>query len=125
MAKNENFERAERQSWPVPSGKVSGDPVRVGGVNGVCLTDRALTSVPVDDPTYNYGGGNLDGYASVATVGEFTFTTSFAIAAVGDPVYILANGSDLTGTAGGNNLFGYARSTKGASAGPLRVRIAN
>ena len=117
MALNEKFHDANRLSLPVLAGKVSGDPVRVGGLNGVCLTKRSTTAAPE--------GGNPDGYASVALTGAYEFTVAFAITNIGDPVYILADGSALTGTSAGNNLFGHALTTKAAPSGPLTVRIAN
>lgn len=117
MALNEKFHDANRLSLPVLAGKVSGDPVRVGGLNGVCLTKRSTTAAPEGD--------NPDGYASVALTGAYEFTVAFAITNIGDPVYILADGSALTGTSAGNNLYGHALTTKAAAAGPLTVRIAN
>ena len=57
MAKNEHLRHANHVSLPVPAGTVSGDPVRVGILNGVAQTDRASTS--------NWGGGNAAGEASV------------------------------------------------------------
>lgn len=117
MALNEKFHDANRLSLPVLAGKVSGDPVRVGGLNGVCLTKRSTTAAPE--------GNNPDGYASVALTGAYEFTVAFAIVAIGDPVYILADGSALTATSAGNNLFGHALTTKAAPSGPLTVRIAN
>lgn len=132
MATNEIFRDADHLSMPVPAGKKSGDPVRVGGLNGICQTDRANTSVsPTNadgtrNPAYNYGGWNPDGYASVWLKGAHRFDDiAFAVANFGDPVYILADGSALTGTAAGNNLFGHALTTKTATAGPLVVRISN
>lgn len=131
MATNESFRDADFLSLPVPAGKKSGDPVRVGGLNGVCATNRAKVDVAKynDDGTvntaYDFGGGNPTGYASVWLRGGHDFTVSFAVTNVGDPVYILADGSALTGTATGNNLYGYALNTKGATSGPLTVRIAN
>ena len=111
MATNEKFRDADHLSLPVPSGKVSGDHVRVGGLNGVCQTDRDA-------------GGNPAGYASVWLKGAHVFTVAFAIVAIGDPVYITPAG-DLSGTATSNFLFGHALSIKGAPSGPLTVRIAN
>lgn len=131
MATNEVFRDADHLSLPVPAGTKAGDPVRIGGLNGVAETDRANTSVaPTNadgtrNATYNYGGGNPDGHASVWLKGGHTFTADFAVANVGDPVYMLADGSGLTGTATGNNLFGHALTTKAAASGPLTVRIAN
>ena len=132
MATNEKFRDADHLSLPVPAGKKAGDPVRVGGLNGVCESDRANTSVaPTNsdgtrNTAYNYGGGNPDGYASVWLKGAHVFDgLTFAVSNIGDPVYILADGSGLTGTASGNNLYGHALTTKAAAAGPLTVRIAN
>ena len=132
MSTNEKLRRAQYMSMPVPAGKKAGDPVRIGGLNGVCQTDRAATSgiSPVNadgtpNTAFNYGGGNPDGYATVWFEGAAEFTVAFAVAAIGDPVYILADGSALTGTASGNNLYGHALSTKAATSGPLTVRIAN
>lgn len=131
MATNEKFRPGDKVSLPVPSGKKAGDPVRVGGLNGVCATDRAKVDVsPTNadgtvNTSYNYGGGNPTGNASVWLDGGHEFNVDFAVSGVGDPVYILADGSGLTGTATGNNLYGHALTTKGAPAGPLTVRIAN
>lgn len=131
MSTNEKLRQAQYLSLPVLAGKKAGDPVRVGGLNGVCQTDRANTSVAMlnadgtPNTAYNAGGGNPDGYATVWLEGAAEFTVAFAVAAIGDPVYILADGSALTGTASGNNLYGHALSTKAAASGPLTVRIAN
>lgn len=131
MATNEKFRPGDKVSLPVPSGKKAGDPVRVGSLNGVCATDRAKVDVaPTNsdgtlNTSYNFGGGNPTGNASVWLDGAHEFTVAFAVSNVGDPVYILADGSALTGTASGNNLFGHALTTKGAPSGPLTVRIAN
>ncbi len=131
MATNEKFRPGDKVSLPVISGKKAGDPVRVGSLNGVCATDRAKVDVAptnsdgTPNTSYNYGGGNPTGYASVWLDGAHEFTVAFAISNVGDPVYILADGSALTGTASGNNLYGHALTTKGAPSGPLTVRIAN
>ena len=131
MATNEKFRDADHLSLPVPAGKKSGDPVRIGVLNGVLATDRAKTDVnPVNadgtpNAAYNYGGGNPDGYASVWLKGAHVFEADFAVANIGDPVYILADGSKLTGTATGNNLYGHALTTKAAAAGPLTVRLTN
>jgi hypothetical protein len=130
MARNEKYREGDELSLPVPAGKVSGDPVRIGGLNGVLATDRANSSVAAYNPdgTYNtaykWGGGNPDGNASVWLEGVHVFQVAFA-ANIGDPIYILADGSALTGTSSGNNLYGYAVSSKAAAAGPLQVRLFN
>lgn len=131
MATNEHFRRGDFLSLPVISGKKSGDPVRVGSLNGVCATNRAKTDVtPTNsdgtvNTNYDAGGGNPTGYASVWLSGAHDFQVAFAITNVGDPVYILADGSALTATSSGNNLYGHALNTKGAPLGKLTVRIAN
>ena len=113
MALNEIFRDADHLSLPVPSGRKSGDPVRVGGLNGVCETARGE-------------GGNDAGNATVWLKGGHTFDVAFAIATVGLPVYITP-GNDLAATdnSGANFLFGHALTTKAAASGPLTVRIAN
>lgn len=131
MATNEIFRDADHLPLPVPAGKKAGDPVRIGGLNGVCQTDRANTNVDVlnadgtPNAAYNAGGGNPHGYASVWLKGAHRFTVAFAVANVGDPIYILADGSALTATATNNNLYGHALTTKAAASGPLTVRLAN
>lgn len=130
MATNEHYRKGDFVSLPVPSGKKAGDPVRVGSLNGVCATNRAKVDVaPTNadgtvNASYDFGGGNPTGNASVWLSGGHDFTVSFA-AAIGDPIYILADGTALTATASGNNLYGHALNAKGATAGILTVRIAN
>lgn len=131
MAVNELFRDADHLSLPVAAGKKAGDPVRIGGLNGVCQTDRANIGVPVlnsdgtPNTAYNWAGGNPDGHASVWLKGAHVFTVAFAVTNIGDPIYILADGSGLTATATGNNLYGHALNTKTAASGPLTVRITN
>lgn len=130
MSTTEVYRVGNKVSLPVPAGKKAGDPVLVGSLVGVCATDRARTDVtPTNaDGTvnnlYNWGGGNPNGQASVWLDGAHTFQVAFA-AAIGDKVYVLADGTALTATASGNTLFGHALTAKGAPAGPLVVRIAN
>lgn len=111
MATNEVYRNADHIPLPVPSGTKAGDPVKVGSLIGVAITDR-----------------DTDGQATVWRKGAFTFTVDGAIANVGDPVYVAGDGTSritgLTGTATGNTLFGYALATKTAAAGPLPVAIA-
>lgn len=130
MARNEKYRSGKAVSLPVPAGKKAGDPVRIGTLNGVCETDRAKVDVAPHNAdgtvntSYNYGGGNVTGNASVWLDGAHDFTVSFA-ANIGDLIYILADGSALTATAAGNNQYGKALSAKGAAAGPLTVLITN
>jgi hypothetical protein len=136
MALNEIFRDADHLSLPVPAGTKAGDPVRIGGLNGVAETDRANTSVPATNadgtknPTYNYGGGNPDGNASVWLKGAHGFVVDFEVTDVGAPVYIAAGALTDAADDGGspavpNPVFGHALTTKAAAEGPLTVRIAN
>lgn len=111
MALNEVFRDADHLSLPVPADTKSGAPVRVGGLNGVTQTARGE-------------GGNESTHATVWLKGAHEFTADFAVANVGDPVYI-TSANALTDTATGNSLYGHALTTKAAASGPLTVRIAN
>lgn len=129
MARNEVYKNADYLSLPVPSGKLSGDPVRIGGLNAVLQTNEGS----VDDGnivTYPYNkapSSNEVGYASVALKGAFRIPVSTTTTlAIGDPVYIITASNLLTPVASGNVLFGYALSVKGATANqPVIVRITN
>ena len=123
MATNEIFRDADHLSLPVPAGTKSGAPVRVGGLNGVCQTDRNEGADPVPGqvpPTSLNPVGN----ATVWLKGGHEFQVAFAVAAVGDPIYITPANA-LSATASGNSLYGHALTTKPAPAGPLTVRITN
>lgn len=112
MARNEHLRHANHVSLPVPAGTVSGDPVRVGILNGVAQTDRASTS--------NWAGGNVAGEASVWLDGSHNLAVTGAVAEVGQAVYI-ADGA-LTATAEGGDLFGAALTTQ-AGDGTIPVKI--
>lgn len=122
MARNEVFRDADHLSLPVPAGTVSGSPVLIGILRGVAQTNRADSTVidPLRGPATNL---NPDGYATVWLKGAHSFNVAFAIAAIGDAVYITPGGA-LTATAAGNTLYGAALNVKTATAGPLTVRIA-
>lgn len=90
MALNEIFKVGKSISLPVPTGTESGDPVRVGVLNGVAIVDEGT-------------GFNADGYTSVDMFGGHLF--ELAGADVGDAVYIDSAG-ELTLTASGNSLWG-------------------
>ena len=136
MATNITFNPGNHQSLPVPAGTKSGDPVRVGGLNGIAVTDRANTSVSpfnsngTPNAAYNAGGGNKDGYASVWLEGAPTFDVKGASIAPGAPIYYDPAGTPkLTATAGSLTLYGHAL-TAGvtstiAGAESVVVRIAN
>lgn len=110
MASNEVYRDAVHIPLPVPSGTKSGDPVKVGSLIGVAQTDR-----------------DADGNATVWRNGAHTFTVDGAVTAVGAPLYVVGDGTSritqLTATATGNTLFGYALATKPATAGPLAVAL--
>lgn len=123
MARNEIFRDADHLSLPVPAGTKSGSPVRIGGLNGVTQTDRnegaATSDTQGPDTT-----GNPVGNATVWLKGGHEFQVNFAVAEVGQPIYI-TGANALSATATDNNLFGHALTTKAAPTGPLTVRIAN
>lgn len=113
---NEVFRPDKHRSLPVPAGTKSGDPLRIGLINGVAVTDRASTVSAAfnadgsPNASYNRGGGNPDGYASVWTWGGHRLNVVAASApAFGDGVYWDAAGGagkKLTTTVGTNPLFG-------------------
>lgn len=138
MSTNETFEDGLNFAAPVPAGTVAGGPLRLGGatgLNAVALTDRAKTDVsPTNsdgtrNASYNWGGGNENGEASVTTHGVHSFPVATTTArALFDPIYIVLADNTLTTTdnSGANPLFGHAMSAKGTTAGEvIRVRIAN
>lgn len=135
MATNETFRSGTKLSLPVPSGRKSGDPVRIGGLNGVLQTNRAKTDVVNynDDGTvnasYDFGGGNPNGYASVWLEGVHDLpVTTTTTRAIGDPIYIITATNVLTTTdnSGANPLFGHAVEAKTSTDGDvIRIRITN
>ncbi len=92
MATTEHFDNTTTISLPVPVDTEAGDPVLVGKIAGVALTDRSA-------------GGNASGYATVAiapaTVHRLTVSGPVD---VGGPVYF--DTGDLSGDTG--DLFGFA-----------------
>jgi hypothetical protein len=90
-------------SLPVPALTRSGDPVIVGGIIGVCETDRTEL---VDDVQYG-GVGNPDGYASVAPDGTYSLKVPEAVTAAGTKIYIDPTDNSLSTTATDNVLFGH------------------
>lgn len=92
MATNRVFADARKLSYAVPSGVSSGDPVMIGAMPGVALTDR-------DD----------EGFATVDHGGAYRLAveaTEGAIA-VGDVLYFQSVGDPLDNDDGGDH-FGYA-----------------
>lgn len=135
MATNEKFRRGDALSLPVPSGRTSGSAVRVGGLNGVLQTNRAKVDVAkyaADgsvNTSYEFGGGNPTGYASVWLEGVHDLPVSTTTTrAVGDPIYIITATHVLTTTdnSGANPLYGHAVEAKSSTADEvIAVRITN
>lgn len=135
MATNIVFKNPNEQSLPVPAGTKSGDPVRVGSLNGIAVTDRAATTVPAfnadgtPNTNYNKGGGNPNGNATVWLAVAPELLVKGAEIAVGDPIHFDANATPkLTATPGSLPLFGHALSAGvDADSGnqTVIVRIAN
>ena len=107
MALNEIFKHSQNRSLPVPEGTKSGDPVRVGEINGVAQVDEG-------------DGQNAKGYASIKSHGAWKVPVTGAVASVGDPIYISEAGvlsADSTGAR-----WGVALGTQ-AGDGELVVEI--
>lgn len=128
MARNQVYKEADFLSLPVATGKLSGSAIRIGGLNGVLLTNEGS----VDDGSNTYdkaASSNEAGYASVALKGAFRLPVSTTTTrAIGDPIYIITATGVLTTTdnSGANPLFGHALSAKGSTANQdVIVRIAN
>lgn len=114
MARNEHLRHANHISLPVPANTVAGGPVRVGILNGVAQTNRASST--------DWAGGNAVGEATVWLDGSHHLDVVGAVAAIGDPVYILADGSLAAATAEGASVFGAALATQ-AGDGTIPVKI--
>jgi len=119
MAQNEVYKYADWVSVPVAAADtatvsgvkgVSGNPIRVGGLNGAIQVS-------------NGDGSNAEGWVSVSFTGAWHFTVTGALT-FGQAVYITSAGA-LTATATDNDLFGYALSEKGAGSGRAIVRVDN
>jgi predicted RecA/RadA family phage recombinase len=107
MAINEKFAAGDALSLPVPAYAVTGSPVQVLGLVGVCDTTR-----------------DSNGNATVKMKGVFTLTVT-GVTAIGTPIFITtATGALVVAGGAGINLFGHALTVKGAGAGPVDVRIA-
>lgn len=117
MAKNIIYTPGTSLAAPVPANTKAGDPVQIGGLNGIAATDRAVASTgPLladgsPNTAYNYGGGNADGNASVELEGVANVkVTAGAAPAWGAPVYYDPAGvaTKITATAGALVLWGRA-----------------
>lgn len=102
MAKNIRFEDAIRLDLPVPSGTVSGDPVLVGIIPGVAVTDR-----------------DTDGNATVSIAGGCVADIDLAsavVTTVGGPVFITAAGTVSATSAANSAVYGAALAAKASGA---------
>lgn len=115
MSKNQIYDKAEQLEVTVPSGRIAGDPVMVGQIPGVCLTDR--------DATTGQATVKFNGAADLSVKGE---NNAGAVAvAEGDILYYETgqvppvNKDNVAGIR-----FGYALApvTSGATA-TIRVKI--
>jgi len=108
MALNRVREECNQISLPVPSGTVSGDPVAVGELNGVALTDRDAWT---------------PGEATVQLDGSFAFTLTGAIAA---GAAVTRDTVNAKGDASGSGTFGHAVKALGAGVtDEVEVRLKN
>jgi len=114
MAKNMVLEEGDNLALPVLAGTVTGGSVKVGSLVGVALTNIATAT--------DWAGGNILGNATVATEGVFNLNVVGAVAAVGQPVYIVTADNTLTATVGANTLFGFALATQ-AGTGIIPIKI--
>lgn len=132
MARNQVYKDADYLSLPVPTGKLSGQPVRIGGLNAVLQTNEGSVDIALATPVTAYSeapSSNKAGFASVALKGAFRIPVSTTgTLAIGAPVYIITATGVLTTTdnTGANPVFGHALSAKGSVANQdVIVRIAN
>lgn len=118
MATNAAFGgKADQLSLPVDDNTGSGtagavlsnDPVVVGSLNGVALTDQGAE-------------GNVADNATVALDGAFNLNVDGEVSNVGDPVY--HDGSATLTVVSTDGLYGHALETKGAGEGVIAVKIA-
>lgn len=127
MATNKVYKDADYISLPVPTGKKSGEPVRVGGLNAVLQTNEG--SLDKGTNTYDTAASsNEPGFASVALKGAFMLPISgTTVLAVGSPVYLQPSGVlSTTDASGANTLFGHILTPKSAVNGArVVVRITN
>ena len=78
MATNEVYDNADTLYESVPSGKLSGDPVVVGQIPGVCLIDRDANgkATIVRRGAYNLSVKGIDGSGnSAVAVGDILYYT--------------------------------------------------
>lgn len=128
MATNITLNPGDHVSLPVPVGTKAGDPVRVGDLNGVAITDRANTSVApfnadgTPNSAFNAGGGNPNGNASVWLHAAPTFQVTGSNPKPGAVVYFDQKATPRLTlvAAAGLPVFGHVLQT---TAGGVTVRI--
>lgn len=114
MAPNQTFRESVELSLPVGTGIKSGDPVRLGIINGVALTDSGDMVGTGTSPNQRsfINTSNASGYATVWSHGVWQFTVTLAAArTAGHPIYCTVPGANkkatLTDDATGAKLFGF------------------
>lgn len=115
MSKNQVFAYAEDLSFLVGAGTLSGDPVRIGSINGIAITDSAITGTFGFPANVNgSSSGNTVGHASVTCHGAYNVSCVLtADREAGSPIYAIANGNPLikkvtlTDVASGNKVWGH------------------
>lgn len=126
MAKNKAYDEGKKLAYNVGSLARSGDPVRIGSINGVAITDAgAVNEYGYPSNQNDSSSGNLTGYASVDSTGVWRVTSVITSTPKdpGTPIYAIANGTaaekkvTLTDSASGNKLWGHLvkRALVGAS----------
>lgn len=111
MATNEVFREADNLSLPVPTGTLSGTPLRIGALNAITTTDEGSVVRPpiAGGPQLSMpsgGVGNAAGYASVRLSGGWLVSVVGA-ATVGGLVYIKGDNT-LTTVSTGNKVYGVS-----------------
>lgn len=121
MATNRIFHGVtDTLSLPVPDGTVSGDPLVIGDLPCVALTDRATSADdnPVDEATVQVYPSAVFEFEVIGNDG-----TAGAAVAVGEAVYLQADGTIDVDTAG--TLFGYAlQAVASGATTTVRVKLA-
>lgn len=97
MAKNMIYDQARKLSLPVSSGVVSGDPVAVGQIPGVALTDRDSSG----NATVDMGGAYKLSVKGINGSGN-------SAVAVGDKIYFVSGDTPKLSKKDTGVLFGYA-----------------
>jgi Uncharacterized conserved protein (DUF2190) len=107
MADNVIYEATVTVAVPVPSGTVSGDPVVIGGIKGVALTDRDTDG----NATVHIGPASVARISVLATAGDDDSPIVGSTVSLGDALYKNAS-STLVSKDTGGGLLGYALGTR-------------